>query len=93
VDLENKRTVTICAGVSGTGKSTFALRYWSTRSGRPFLFRSDGEFAERLDLAPAGDAYELGLALCNGWVIFDPHGISPAASTRRSRFSANGASQ
>jgi len=78
VDIENKRTVTICAGVSGTGKSTFALRYLvNAPLAIRFCFDPDGEFADRLGLEPAQDAYGLGLALCNSWVIFDPHGIFP----------------
>jgi len=72
--LDNKRSVTICAGLSGTGKSTFTLRYLVNADlAIRFCFDPDGEFAKRLDLEPAHDAYELGLALCNGWVIFDPH--------------------
>jgi len=78
VDIENKRTVIICAGVSGTGKSTFALRYLVNADlAIRFCFDPDGEFAERLGLKPARDAYELSLELCKGWVIFDPHAIFP----------------
>lgn len=78
--------VTIVAGVSGSGKSTFALRYLvnaplQTR----FLFDPEpgefdpakGEFADRLQLPAARDLYELSLALCRGWVAFDPHSLFP----------------
>jgi len=76
MNLENKRSVTICAGLSGTGKSTFTLRYLVNADlAYRFCFDPDGEFADRVALAPAADAYELGLALCNGWVLFDPHSM------------------
>lgn len=76
------RNVTICAGVSGMGKSTFGLRYLVNADlAVRFLFDPDpgefnpqvGEFADRLQLEPARDLYELSLALCRGWVAFDPH--------------------
>ena len=76
------RNVTICAGVSGTGKSTFGLRYIVNADlAVRFLFDaeaserdpSQNEFSDRLQLPPAGSQYELGLALCRGWVPFDPH--------------------
>jgi len=80
LNLANKRGVTICAGVSGTGKSTFALRYLVNAPVQVrFVFDAEGtrrgEYSERLQLAAARDAYELGLALCRGWVIFDPHAL------------------
>src|SRR5205823_5520157 len=67
LQVENKRSVTICAGVGQSGKSTFAFRYlingdFTAR----FIFDPEGEAAQRLQLAPARDVYELGLALCNG---------------------------
>ena len=80
------RNVTICAGVSGTGKSTFGLRYLANADLTVrYLFDPDpgefnpdvGEFADRLRLAPARDVYELSLGLCQGWVIFDPHTLFP----------------
>jgi len=80
LQVENKRSVTICAGVGQSGKSTFAFRYlingdFTAR----FIFDPEGEAAQRLQLAPARDVYDLGLALCSsgGWVIFDPHTLFP----------------
>jgi hypothetical protein len=76
------RNVTICAGVSGTGKSTFVIRYLvNAPLSVRFLFDaesserdpSQNEFADRLKLPPAGGFFQLGIALCNGWVPFDPH--------------------
>ena len=80
------RNVTICAGISGTGKSTLGLRYLINGDlSYRFLFDPDpgefnahlGEFADRLGLQPARDVYELSLALCTGWVAFDPHALFP----------------
>src|SRR5437899_264938 len=76
------RNVTVCAGVSGSGKSTFGLRYLVNADlSVRFLFDPDagefnpdlGEFADRLGLAPATDYFSLGKTLCQGWVAFDPH--------------------
>lgn len=76
LQIENKRSVTICAGVSGTGKSTFALRYLVNADlAARFCFDPDGEFANRLDLKPAGDIYGLCKAFVQGWVLFDPHDL------------------
>jgi hypothetical protein len=80
------RNVTICAGISGFGKSTFGLRYLANADlSVRFLFDPDpgefnpelGEFADRLGLAPARTPYELALGLCQGWVAFDPHWMFP----------------
>src|SRR5262245_56855138 len=80
------RNVTVCAGVSGSGKSTFVCRLlvngdYST----VYLFDPEpgefdpniGEYAGRLGLQRARDAWELNLALCRGWVPFDPHTLFP----------------
>ena len=78
------RNVTLVAGLSGFGKSTFALRYLVNADlAIRFLFDpecgefdpSKGEFASRLGLTPADTGYALHFALCNYWVAFDPHGI------------------
>jgi hypothetical protein len=64
------------------GKSTFGLRYLVNADlAIRFLFDSEAseldpsqnEFSHRLKIPPAGDLYELRLALCRGWVPFDPH--------------------
>src|SRR3989442_10386653 len=74
MNLENKRSVTICAGLSGTGKSTFALRYLvNAPLAVRFCFDVEGEFSDRLGLPPAREPYDLQLHACQGWVLFDPH--------------------
>lgn len=76
--VANKRSVTICAGVQGTGKSTFALRYLVNAPLQVrFVFDPEGEYSERLDLAADSDLYDLALHLCGGWILFDPHTLFP----------------
>jgi len=76
------RNVTICAGVSGMGKSTFGLRYLvNAPLAIRYLFDAESsernpqrnEFADRLRISSAGDVYGLSLGLCRGWIAFDPH--------------------
>jgi len=72
--VANKRVVTIVAGLSGTGKSTFALRYLvNAPLDVRFIFDPEGEYSARLQLPGAATPYDLALALCRGWVLFDPH--------------------
>lgn len=73
---ETKRSVTVVGGLSGSGKSTFVLRYiinadYAVR----FCFDPKGEFSERLGMPQADDLYSLGLRLCQGWVLFNPHSL------------------
>lgn len=82
------RNVTLVCGVSGTGKTTFALRYlvnadlavrfvFDPDCGEEPLPRDRGEFSARLRLPPAFDVHTMGLSLCRGWVLFDPHTLFP----------------
>lgn len=78
LQLGNKRSVTICAGVGQSGKSTFALRYLiNGRFTCRFIFDPEGEASARLGMPAASDAYELSLALIRGWVLFDPDAMFP----------------
>lgn len=77
LQFDNKRSITICAGVGQSGKSTFALRYlingdFTCR----FIFDVEGEAAKRLGLPLRGDA-DIFFALPTGWVLFDPHPMFP----------------
>lgn len=76
------RNVTVVCGVSGTGKSIFARRLLlNSKLSTRFMFDAEfseqdataTEFCHNFGLHPAGDAYPLSLALCKGWVPFDPH--------------------
>lgn len=76
--VDAKAANTLVAGMSQSGKSTFAIRYLlnAPLSAR-FIFDRDGEFSERLKVAPAADEYALGQSLHTGWTVFDPHGMFP----------------
>ncbi len=89
------RNVTLCAGISGFGKSTFGLRYLANADlSVRFLFDPDpgefnpnvGEFADRLGLPPADDLFSLDMALMSGWVAFDPHKLFPGRMEDACRF-------
>lgn len=71
------RAITIVAGVSRSGKSTFALRYLcNAELAYRFIFNSElgpQSYAVRLDCDSAADEFELGMQLCSGWVVFNPH--------------------
>lgn len=84
MNLASKRSVTVVAGLSGYGKNTFLLRFLvNAKLSARFLFDPDpgefdpdvGEFAQRLQLDPTCDAYDLALHLTRpgGWQCFDPH--------------------
>jgi hypothetical protein len=65
-------------GGSGTGKTTYALKFAAHTQARcAFLFDAEGEFAERMHLLPCRTAYELDQAMLTGWVCFDPHIMFP----------------
>lgn len=78
MELPKKRAITVVAGLSGSGKSTFTLRYLvNAPLSVRFIFDPDDEYSERLQLPQAHDAYGLDLQLCQGWVLFNPHTIFP----------------
>lgn len=78
LEVQNKPCVTVVAGVSGSGKSTFSLRYLvNAPLDVRFVFDPEEEYAQRLKLEPARDAYHLAMHLCGGWVLFDPHTLFP----------------
>lgn len=67
------------AGVSGSGKTTFALRYLVNDAGLTmrFAWDADGQISSRLGLPAVSRVAELPLALSSGWVIFDPNELFP----------------
>lgn len=65
-------------GGSGTGKTTYALKYVANSRARcVFLFDAEGEFSARMNLAPARTTWELDKAIPTGWVCYDPHIMFP----------------
>jgi DNA helicase HerA-like ATPase len=83
LQFDAQQTVIVVAGVSGSGKSTFALRYLvgAQHLVCRFIFDPRGEFAERLKLVPAETVEELECAIEDGFVIFDPHKMFPGNPT------------
>jgi|ERR1041385_859972 hypothetical protein len=78
LQIQNKHTLTLVPGVSGSGKTTFALRYLiNAPLDFRFIFDLGGDYSERMQLEPARDAYGLDKQLCQGWVLFDPEWLYP----------------
>lgn len=88
LQVETRRAATLICGKSGSGKSTFALRYLLNAPGLAcrFLFDPEGEFAQRLRLRPAVDPAGLEDDVSTRWVIFDPHTMFPGATAAAFRF-------
>ena len=82
----SKRSVKVVCGVSSYGKTLFGIRY-ALNAPLAVRYFYDAEFSEldpaqpeyahRLKLPPARTAADLDLALCRGWVCFDPHTMFP----------------
>ena len=83
LQFDARSRVTLCTGRSGTGKSTFALRYLCAdrKLQCRFLFDPEGEFSARLKLPAAETVQELPLAVEDGFCIFDPHTLFPGNMT------------
>lgn len=74
LQIERTKNVIVCAGTGKSGKTTFALRYLLNADlAARFCFDPEGEYSQRLNLAAAGNPYDLAVALCQGWIVFDPH--------------------
>jgi hypothetical protein len=73
-----RTSITIVAGGSGSGNSTFALRYLvNAPLVQRFIFDPDGEASERLGIPPARSAHDLFLWFNRGWAVFDPGEFCP----------------
>ena len=75
LQLASRPGCTIVAGVSGSGKTTFALRYLVARQDFTcrFLFQEPKrDFTERLKIPDAENEGELACAVEDGFVIFHP---------------------
>lgn len=87
LEYHKSRAVTLCAGVSGSGKSTFALRYLLNAPIRwRFVFDPEEEVSERLKVSPARTGIDLDGALHTGWIVFDPHTLFPGRLDEAFRF-------
>lgn len=80
--LKKKRFTLIC-GASGTGKTSFALRYLARgRWDHVFLFDPENEFEERLGIRAARTAAELDKSTLRGFSVFDPGFVFPGQNAR-----------
>lgn len=65
-------------GGSGTGKTTYAMKYMASASAKcVFIYDAEGEFSERMKIPPARTTFELDQAILSGWVCYDPHTMFP----------------
>jgi len=73
--------------MTGSGKTTFAIRYLLNADfSCAFLFDDLGRFATRLKARPAYTERELELALPTRWVIFNPHRAFPGRTRDAFRY-------
>lgn len=69
---------TLIVGMTGSGKTTFALRYLlNVPCACRFVFDDLGRAATRLRIRPAYTAAEVEAALATRWVVFNPHRMFP----------------
>lgn len=87
LDFSQTAAVTLCCGVSGSGKSTFCLRYvLNAPLSFRFIFDPEGEFSQRLQITPARSGIDLEADLVSGWIVFDPHELFPGRIDDAFRF-------
>lgn len=74
--LEPRNTLVV--GMTGSGKTTFAIRYLlNVATACRFIFDDLGRFAKRLDLIPARTLNECEAAVASRWVVYNPHTMFP----------------
>jgi hypothetical protein len=78
---------TLIVGMTGSGKTTFALRYLlNAPVACRFIFDDLGRVATRLRIRPVYTAAELESALPTRWVDFNPHRMFPGDTKSAFRF-------
>jgi len=83
LQFANQNFVFVVAGCSGSGKSTFAIRYLNNaKLTCRFIFDTSGEFSNKFARRACQTAEELRAAVVTGWVIFDPHFLFPGNSKK-----------
>ena len=69
---------TLVVGMTGSGKTTFTIRYLlNVKCACRFLFDDGSRFSRRLGVTPATTAKQLEEALASRWVIFNPVKMFP----------------
>ena len=83
IDPNQQRAVTLCAGRSGSGKTTFALRLLVNQPDVScrFVFDADGQISKRLGIPLSETVDEMESDLGMGWVVFSPHRMFPGRVT------------
>lgn len=78
MNITLRPSTTIVGGKSGSGKTTFSLRYLvNAPVTLRAIFCPDSQAADRLGLAMAETPEELAAAADDGWALFDPHQMFP----------------
>lgn len=78
---------TLLVGMTGSGKTTFGLRYLlNVPAACRFIFDDMGQVAARLRLPHASTAAQLEAALASRWVVFNPHPMFPGDCKAAFRF-------
>ena len=78
---------TLLCGMTGSGKTTFALRFLLNVSAAcRFIFDDLGQVASRLKIRHASTGAELEAALATRWVVFNPHRMFPGDAAGAFRF-------
>jgi DNA helicase HerA-like ATPase len=80
IDWKARRACTLLAGQSGSGKTTFALRYLVRARDlvARFIFDpQDAQYQSRLGLPAAESVGECEASLADGWTVFDPNALFP----------------
>ena len=78
---------TLVCGMTGSGKTTFAIRYLlNVPAACRFIFDDLGQISARLKLRHASTAAELEAALGTRWVCFNPHRMFPGDAAAAFRF-------
>jgi hypothetical protein len=78
IEVAATRACTLVAGKSGSGKTTFALRYLvNAELACRFCWDADGQIAQRLGLPNAHTVEECELGIGDGFVCFDPNRLFP----------------
>lgn len=69
---------TLIVGMTGSGKTTFTIRYLlNCRPACRFLFDDGGRFSRRLRVSPGYTVAQLEAALGTRWVVFNPLRMFP----------------
>jgi hypothetical protein len=78
---------TLIVGMTGSGKTTFALRYLlNAPCACRFVFDDLGRAAVRLGMVPAYTANDCETALASRWVVFNPHRMFPGDTAQAFRW-------